>query len=170
LISGPTNLPVPDDRIVVDHVQTAGEMFDVTREYFSQYDLAIFTAAVADYTPAHPADQKIKKRGEVMTLDLAKTTDIAGTLGNEKKDGQILIGFALETEHEMDYALDKLRRKNLDYIVLNSLNDAGSGFAHDTNKITVIDRSENILYFPLKSKHAAAQDILNIILNRWSEA
>jgi phosphopantothenoylcysteine decarboxylase/phosphopantothenate--cysteine ligase len=83
LISGPTNLPVPDDRIVVDHVQTAGEMFDVTREYFSQYDLVIFTAAVADYTPAHPADQKIKKRGEVMTLDLVKTTDIAGTLGNE---------------------------------------------------------------------------------------
>jgi phosphopantothenoylcysteine decarboxylase/phosphopantothenate--cysteine ligase len=169
LISGPTHLPVPDDSIEITSVETAKEMFEATQDYFSQYDLVIFTAAVADYTPRSVAGQKIKKQGEGMHLDLVKTTDIAGTLGQQKKEGQILVGFALETEHELDYALDKLRRKNLDYIILNSLNDAGSGFAHDTNKITVIDRSENIYHFPLKSKKEVAHDILNIILNKWSE-
>lgn len=169
LISGPTNLPVPDDSISITKVETAKEMFEAAQEYFAQNDLVIFTAAVADYTPRYVADQKIKKQGDEMNLELVKTTDIAGTLGHQKKDGQILIGFALETEHEMDYAIDKLHRKNLDYIIMNSLNDAGSGFAHDTNKITVIDKLENIYHFPLKSKQEAAHDILNIILNKWSE-
>jgi phosphopantothenoylcysteine decarboxylase/phosphopantothenate--cysteine ligase len=169
LISGPTHLQVPDKSIEITSVETAKEMFDATQEHFSQYDLVIFTAAVADYTPRYVADQKIKKQGEEMHLDLVKTTDIAGTLGQQKKEGQIFVGFALETERELDYAMDKLRRKNLDYIVLNSLNDPGSGFAHDTNKITVIDRSENIYHFPLKSKKEVAHDILNIILNKWNE-
>ncbi len=168
LISGPTNLPVPNG-VSITKVGTAKEMFEATQKYFSQFDLVIFSAAVADYTPLSVADQKIKKQGEEMKLELIKTTDIAETLGKQKRNGQLLIGFALETEHEMDYALDKLRRKNFDYIILNSLNDAGSGFAHDTNKITVIDKSENVLSFPLKSKQEVAQDILNIILNKWSE-
>ncbi len=168
LISGPTNLPIPDG-VSVTKVETAKQMFEATQEYFPQFDLIIFSAAVADYTPSHVAGQKIKKQGEEMKLELVKTTDIAGTLGKEKRDGQLLVGFALETEHEMDYALDKLHRKNFDYIILNSLNDAGSGFAHDTNKITVIDKSENVYSFPLKSKQEVAQDILNIILTKWSE-
>ena len=105
-----------------------------------------------------------------MQLNLIKTGDIAGTLGLQKKDRQLLVGFALETENELEHAKDKLHRKNFDYIILNSLNDAGSGFAHDTNKITVIDKLENVQHFPLKSKHKVAQDILNIILNKWSEA
>ncbi|GLU51576.1 bifunctional phosphopantothenoylcysteine decarboxylase/phosphopantothenate--cysteine ligase CoaBC [Dyadobacter frigoris] len=168
LISGPTNLPVPDG-VSITKIETAKQMFAATQEYFSQFDLVIFSAAVADYTPIQVADQKIKKQGDEMKLELIKTTDIAGTLGKQKRDGQILVGFALETEHEMDYALDKLHRKNFDYIILNSLNDAGSGFAHDTNKITVIDKSENVYSFPLKSKQEVAQDILNIILNKWSE-
>ncbi|MCF0054748.1 bifunctional phosphopantothenoylcysteine decarboxylase/phosphopantothenate--cysteine ligase CoaBC [Dyadobacter sp. CY356] len=169
LISGPTSLAIPDG-VSVTKVETAKQMFEATQEYFSQYDLVIFSAAVADYTPMHIADQKIKKQGDEINLELIKTTDIAGTLGKQKKDRQLLVGFALETEHEMEYALDKLRRKNFDYIVLNSLNDAGSGFAHDTNKITVIDKSENVYRFPLKSKKEVALDILNIILAKWSEA
>lgn len=169
LISGPTNLAIPDESIRRIRVETAGQMLDVTQAHFSENDLVIFSAAVADYTPAHVADQKIKKQGDTMQLNLIKTGDIAGTLGKQKKENQLLVGFALETEHELDYAKEKLRRKNFDFIVLNSLNDAGSGFAHDTNKITVIDRLENIDQFPLKSKHEVAQDILNIILKKWSE-
>lgn len=170
LISGPTNLPTPDETIKRVNVETAKQMLDKTQEHFGENDLIIFSAAVADYTPAHVADQKIKKQGNEMQLDLIKTGDIAGTLGLQKKDGQLVVGFALETENELEHAKDKLHRKNFDYIILNSLNDAGSGFAHDTNKITVIDKLENVQHFPLKSKHEVAQDILNIILNKWSEA
>lgn len=170
LVSGPTSLSTPDGNIKRFNVETAKQMFDVTKEHFSASDLVIFSAAVADYTPALVADQKIKKQGNEMKLELVKTDDIAGTLGQQKKEGQLLVGFALETERELDYALDKLRRKNLDYIILNSLNDAGSGFAHDTNKITVIDKQENVNRYSLKSKHEVAHDILHIILDKWSEA
>jgi len=169
LVSGPTSLATPDESVRRIDVETARQMFDVTREHFAESDLVIFSAAVADYTPAHVAEQKIKKQGDEMKLDLVKTDDIAGTLGYQKKENQLLVGFALETERELDYALEKLRRKNFDYIVLNSLNDPGSGFAHDTNKITVIDRQENVSRFSLKSKTEVAQDILKIILNKWSE-
>lgn len=170
LVSGPTSLSTPDGNIKRFNVETAKQMFNVTKEHFSASDLVIFSAAVADYTPALVADQKIKKLGNEMKLELLKTDDIAGTLGQQKKEGQLLVGFALETERELDYALDKLRRKNLDYIILNSLNDAGSGFAHDTNKITVIDKQENVNRYSLKSKHEVAHDILHIILDKWSEA
>jgi phosphopantothenoylcysteine decarboxylase/phosphopantothenate--cysteine ligase len=170
LISGPTNLPTPDETIKRINVETAKQMLDKTQEFFGENDVIIFSAAVADYTPAHVAEQKIKKQGNEMQLELIKTGDIAGTLGLQKKDGQLLVGFALETENELEHAKDKLHRKNFDYIILNSLNDTGSGFAHDTNKITVIDKLENVQHFPLKSKHEVAQDILNIILNKWSEA
>ncbi|MCF2447395.1 bifunctional phosphopantothenoylcysteine decarboxylase/phosphopantothenate--cysteine ligase CoaBC [Dyadobacter sp. CY345] len=169
LVSGPTNLATPDETIRRVNVETAKQMYEATKDHFEESDLVIFSAAVADYTPAYVSDQKIKKQGNDMNLELIKTDDIAGSLGQQKKEGQLLIGFALETEHELDYALDKLRRKNFDYIILNSLNDAGSGFAHDTNKITVIDRRENITKFSLKSKHEVAQDILKIILDKWSE-
>jgi phosphopantothenoylcysteine decarboxylase/phosphopantothenate--cysteine ligase len=170
LVSGPTNLKVTNANIKVVHVESASQMFEATRDNFEQNDVVIFSAAVADYTPKHVADQKIKKQGHEMVLELAKTTDIAGTLGQTKREGQLLIGFALETEKELEYALDKLQRKNLDYIILNSLNDAGAGFAHDTNKITVIDKYKNIQHFDLKSKEEVALDILNIVLAKWSEA
>lgn len=104
-----------------------------------------------------------------MGLDLVKTIDIAGTLGKDKKPNQLMIGFALETENELEYAISKLERKNLDYIILNSLRDSGAGFAHDTNKITVIDSKKKVLEFSLKSKDEVAQDILNIVTKRWSE-
>ncbi|GGM82477.1 phosphopantothenoylcysteine decarboxylase [Dyadobacter beijingensis] len=170
LVSGPTQLRTLHPNITTIHIETAAQMFDATQAHFESHDVVIFAAAVADYTPRHVAEQKIKKQGESMSLDLAKTTDIAGTLGQLKKPGQLAIGFALETENELGHALDKLTRKNFDYIVLNSLNDPGAGFAHDTNKITVIDKEQHVQQFDLKSKEAVAQDILNIVLAKWSEA
>ena len=169
LISGPTSLHVTDENIRLVKVETAEQMFLKTKEYFHASDVVIFSAAVADYTANEIATQKIKKEGFNMTIDLKKTTDIAGTLGKEKKEGQLLIGFALETEKELEYAADKLERKNLDYIVLNSLNDSGAGFAHDTNKISVIDKNKNVNHFTLKSKDEVAQDILSIVLSKWNE-
>ncbi|MCE7040973.1 bifunctional phosphopantothenoylcysteine decarboxylase/phosphopantothenate--cysteine ligase CoaBC [Dyadobacter sp. CY312] len=169
LISGPTSLHVTDENIRLVKVETAEQMFLKTKEYFHASDVVIFSAAVADYTANEVATQKIKKQGFNMTIDLKKTTDIAGTLGKEKKEGQLLIGFALETEKELEYAADKLERKNLDYIVLNSLNDSGAGFAHDTNKISVIDKNKNVNHFTLKSKDEVAQDILSIVLSKWNE-
>ncbi|TDE16386.1 bifunctional phosphopantothenoylcysteine decarboxylase/phosphopantothenate--cysteine ligase CoaBC [Dyadobacter psychrotolerans] len=167
LISGPTNLKIQDSSIQVFRVETAREMLNVTEEHFEQNELIIFSAAVADYTPAHVATQKIKKQGLNMSLELTKTIDIARTLGKMKREDQLVIGFALETENELEHAADKLDGKNLDYIVVNSLNDTGAGFAHDTNKISVIDKEKKISHFPLKSKDAVAQDILGIVLNRW---
>ncbi|MCF0060670.1 bifunctional phosphopantothenoylcysteine decarboxylase/phosphopantothenate--cysteine ligase CoaBC [Dyadobacter chenwenxiniae] len=170
LVSGPTSLPIPEPTIQRINVQSADEMFTATHEHFAESDVVIFAAAVADYTSKFVAANKIKKQGEEMALDLVKTRDIAGTLGKSKTENQLLIGFALETENEMEYAMDKLLRKNFDYIILNSLNDPGAGFAHDTNKITVIDKRKNVKHFDLKHKEEVAQDILNIVLNKWSEA
>ncbi|MHA4742025.1 bifunctional phosphopantothenoylcysteine decarboxylase/phosphopantothenate--cysteine ligase CoaBC [Dyadobacter sp. MSC1_007] len=170
LVSGPTDLQPRHPNIRKVNVESANQMFEAAQAEFEGSNLVIFAAAVADYTPRHVANQKIKKQGESMSLDLAKTIDIAGTLGKTKKSGQILIGFALETEREQEYAMDKLTRKNLDYIILNSLNDPGAGFAHDTNKITVIDKDKHVQQFDLKSKDEVAQDILNIVLAQWSKA
>lgn len=170
LITGPTYLKTSNANIQTIPIETASQMFNAAQDNFGASDLVIFAAAVADYAPRHVAEQKIKKQGDSMTLDLAKTTDIAGILGPMKKPGQLIIGFALETENELSHAQDKLARKNFDYIVLNSLNDPGAGFAHDTNKITVIDKEKNVQHFDLKSKDEVAQDILNIVLAKWSEA
>ena len=169
LISGPTDLTVPDSSIHFIPIETAEEMYLESEKYFPDNDVIIFAAAVADYTPSHVAAQKIKKQGQTMALELTKTKDIAGLLGKTKKNGQLVIGFALETENELEYAFDKLQRKNLDFIIVNSLNDAGAGFAHDTNKISVIDKHKNTSHFSLKSKDKVAQDILEIVLNKWSE-
>lgn len=170
LIAGPTTLRTPEPTIERRNVESAEEMFEETKAHFQQSDVVIFTAAVADYTAKTVAAHKIKKQGDAMALDLVKTRDIAGTLGKLKRENQLLIGFALETENEMEYAMDKLFRKNFDFIILNSLNDAGAGFAHDTNKITVIDKEKNVKRFDLKKKDEVAQDILDIVLNKWSEA
>lgn len=169
LVSGPTDLPNPDPAINLVKVNSALDMYTAVKEYFSESDLVIHGAAVADYAPSTIADQKIKKKESVFLLELKKTIDIAATLGKEKKEGQLVIGFALETNNELENAQGKLVSKNLDYIILNSLNDAGAGFAYDTNKITVIDREERIRKYELKSKEEVAKDILGIVLDRWSE-
>lgn len=168
IVSGPTNIKVEDSNIQVIQVDTAQQMLEQTAQHYAAHDLIIYAAAVADYTPAHIAVNKIKKNGQELHLELIKTVDIAGTLGKEKKANQIAIGFALETEKELDYALDKLKRKNFDYIILNSLNDTGAGFAHDTNKITVINKEGEVTPYPLKSKDDVAFDILDIMKAHWS--
>ncbi|GAB3786139.1 bifunctional phosphopantothenoylcysteine decarboxylase/phosphopantothenate--cysteine ligase CoaBC [Spirosoma horti] len=164
LVSGPTTLPLPNPSIQRVNVRTAQEMFEATETAFSDADIVVLSAAVADYTPAHPADRKIKKKETFFSLELTKTTDIAATLGSRKRPGQLMMGFALETDNERDNALKKLYAKNLDWIVLNSLRDSGAGFGHDTNKITVIDKDEQIHDFALKSKDEVAQDLVGLVI------
>jgi phosphopantothenoylcysteine decarboxylase/phosphopantothenate--cysteine ligase len=134
-------------------------MLEQCLEYFPASNLCIMCAAVADYTPATVASQKIKKQDGGLNIELKKTTDILKTLGGQKRVGQLLVGFALETNNEEQYAIEKLKVKNLDLIVLNSLNDTGAGFKNDTNKITIIDSGLNKTTFDLKSKNDVARDI-----------
>ncbi|GAB3544648.1 bifunctional phosphopantothenoylcysteine decarboxylase/phosphopantothenate--cysteine ligase CoaBC [Spirosoma fluminis] len=163
LVSGPTALTVPHAGIKRINVRSAQDMFEATKAVFGQADVMILSAAVADYTPAHPADRKIKKKEAEFSLELTKTVDIAATLGQQKRPDQLLMGFALETDNEIENAKKKLRAKNLDWIVLNSLRDAGAGFGHDTNKITVIDKDEQTHEFALKSKDEVAQDLVSLV-------
>lgn len=166
LVSGPTAQPVPDSAIQLIKVRSAQEMYEATQEAFPSADVLILSAAVADYTPSHPADRKIKKKEAHFNIELTKTIDIAATLGQQKRGNQIMVGFALETDNEFDNALGKLKSKNLDLIVLNSLNDKGAGFAYDTNKITVIEAGGSVHHFDLKSKTEVAQDILNLVASK----
>lgn len=169
LVSGPTALPIPEKTIDFVKVKSAKEMFDATTEHFKTADIIIFSAAVADYTPAQVSDRKIKKKEATFNIALTKTTDIAATLGSQKQPHQLIIGFALETDHELENAIGKIASKNLDFVVLNSLNDKGAGFAHDTNKISVIDKSGMVRAFDLKSKQAVAQDIMQIVVDGISD-
>lgn len=169
VVSGPVVLDSPDPSVRLVKVRSARQMLEASQEHFTISDLVIFAAAVADYAPAEVAEQKIKKQGGTLEVHLTKTTDIALTLGKQKQAHQLLVGFALETENELENARRKLESKNLDFIVLNSLNDPGAGFSYDTNKITVIGKEGSIRHFELKKKEEVAQDILNIILEKWSE-
>jgi phosphopantothenoylcysteine decarboxylase/phosphopantothenate--cysteine ligase len=163
LVKGPTNIKPANENIHVIDVTTAAEMYAACVQYFSECDVIIFAAAVADYTPKYPADTKIKKKEDDFMLELVKTKDIAYELGKLKKAGQVNVGFALETDNEMENAIGKLHKKNLDMIVLNSLQDAGAGFQHDTNKITIVDKSGNVVKFDLKAKTQVAADIIDYI-------
>ncbi len=163
LVSGPVSIPFPKN-VRVEKVQSAQQMYEATAKYFAKSDIVILSAAVADYTPLHVADKKIKKKEDVFSIEMTKTTDIAATLGKEKKTGQIIVGFALETDNEFENAKGKLERKNFDFIVLNSLQDSGAGFRYDTNKIKIIDRTGKVYDFDLKTKTAVAQDILATII------
>lgn len=163
LVSGPVALDPPHPAVRLIRVETAGEMLAACREHFPSCDAAIMAAAVADYTSREYSRQKIRKEGDELALYLKRTTDIAAELGRMKQPGQILAGFALETEHEQENARGKLVRKNLDLVVLNSLNDPGAGFGTDTNKVTIIGRDNNTLEFGLKDKRKVAHDIIETI-------
>jgi phosphopantothenoylcysteine decarboxylase/phosphopantothenate--cysteine ligase len=163
LISGPTHQKTHNDLIKVIPVVSANEMYDAVHDHFENSEVAILSAAVADYKPKYVADKKIKKKDSTLTLELEKTKDILESLGKIKKK-QILVGFALETDNEIENAIKKLKNKNLDLIVLNSLSDKGAGFGGNTNKVTLIDNEENITNYNLKSKAEVAQDILSEIL------
>jgi phosphopantothenoylcysteine decarboxylase/phosphopantothenate--cysteine ligase len=165
LISGPSNQQIKHSLVHRVDVVSAEEMYDASHLYFKDVDIAILSAAVADYKPKKSASQKIKKTDTTLELSLAPTKDILASLGAIKKQ-QYLVGFALETNNEIENAKGKLKRKNLDAIILNSLQDKGAGFANDTNKITIIDKELNEKAFKLKSKVAVAKDIMNEIVNR----
>ena len=162
LISGPTNL-TPPENVKVININTAEEMFEATVGLFDAMNIAVLAAAVSDYTPAFYSTQKIKKKTSELSIDLKKTKDIAAELGGLKKD-QLIVGFALETENEEDNARLKLKNKNFDLIVLNSLNEEGAGFEHDTNKIIIFDKNNKRKDFELKDKSQVAKDIVHEII------
>lgn len=166
LISGPTHLKLGNKKIKLVNVTSAQEMYDASHLYYDDVDVAIAAAAVADYRPKYPASQKIKKTEDVFNIELEKTQDILASLG-KLKTKQFLIGFALETENEIENAKLKIQKKNLDLIVLNSLQDEGAGFGKPTNKITFIDKNFEIEPMQLKSKEAVAEDILNKVINHF---
>ena len=166
LILGPSGIKV-NGGIHVINVTSAAEMLEACEKKFATADITIMSAAVADYTPMEIAAEKIKKTENDFAVSLTKTTDILKTLGSIKTDKQVLIGFALETNNEKEYALQKLQTKNADMIVLNSLQDAGAGFGHDTNKITIFDKTGKAYPFDIKSKKEVAKDIVNTIIQQF---
>jgi phosphopantothenoylcysteine decarboxylase/phosphopantothenate--cysteine ligase len=168
LISGMSNEKVTHTLIHRINVMSAQEMYDAAHQFFKDSHIVILSAAVADYTPKNVSDKKIKKKEVAFSIQLEKTKDILMSLGAIKQH-QFLVGFALETDNEIENAIGKLRRKNLDLIVLNSLQDKGAGFQNTTNKVSIIDKSENISEFGLKSKALVAEDIFNEILERIYE-
>jgi phosphopantothenoylcysteine decarboxylase / phosphopantothenate---cysteine ligase len=165
LVLGPSQLQSRHPGIRVRRVGTAQEMYEACQQSFPQVDLAVMAAAVADYTPLNSATEKIKKSSGNLNVELVKTRDILASLGKDKKAGQLLVGFALETVNEKENALEKLHRKNADMIVLNSLRDPGAGFGGDSNRIRIFDRRGGEWDYELKSKQQVAKDIVDRIVN-----
>lgn len=163
LVSGPTSQTAHHPAIEVVAVRSAAEMYEACLAAFPGAHLTVLAAAVADYTPKVVADRKIKKKEAEFSLELIKTVDIAARLGEQKRPDQFMVGFALETDNELANAQAKLRSKNLDLIVLNSLRDAGAAFGYDTNQVTLIHHNGAIHHFGLKTKRAVAQDIADEI-------
>jgi phosphopantothenoylcysteine decarboxylase/phosphopantothenate--cysteine ligase len=160
LITGPTNLELVDNNLELISINSAEEMFQEVKKHWSNQDIGIFSAAVADYRPKVVSADKIKKNSNELLLELIKNPDILHWAGQMKKDSQFLVGFALETTDEIAHATQKLERKNLDCIILNSLQDSGAGFATDTNKVTILDKQKNKSELSLKSKYEIAQEIV----------
>ena len=169
LISGPTKQKLKNSNINLINVVSAEEMFERCTENFKQNEIIIMSAAVSDYTPKYILKNKIKKKSQNLNLELVKTKDILHTLSKNKTPEQLLVGFALETANEIENAKKKLFQKKIDFIVLNSLNDEGSGFDNDTNKITIIDKNNKLHKFELKSKREVADDIINHIIKYYYE-
>lgn len=165
LVSGPVGLAINHPGIKRIDVESASEMYKACVKSFPACNGAVMSAAVADFTPVHPESRKSKRGSDNWHLELRPTKDIAATLGSMKKNDQLLVGFALETNNETENAIKKIKHKNLDFIVLNSLNDPGAGFRTNTNKITIIDKSNNLESFELKSKAEVAADIVNKIIS-----
>lgn len=166
LVSGPVSLSTHHPSIKRIDVESADEMYEATVHAFQEANAAILCAAVADYRPENKAEQKIKReKDEELLLRLVANKDIAAALGSMKKDGQVLVGFALETQNGVQHATGKLERKNLDFIVLNSLSDTGAGFRCDTNKVSILERNGQITEYALKSKTEVAGDIVNKLVD-----
>lgn len=165
LVSGPTKQVLTHEKLTVIDVNSAKEMLVSVQEHFKSCDGGVFAAAVSDYRPSQVADKKIKKSDDTLTLELTKNPDILFWAGQQKSEKQWLVGFALETNDAIENASKKLRKKNLDAIVVNTLEDKGAGFGHDTNKITILDLNNNSTKFELTSKKEAAKNILDFITN-----
>lgn len=164
MVSGPARYKPQTGTASVINVTSAEEMYQACIKEFPNVDIAIMTAAVADYTPVNVSPIKVKKKENNLILELTKTKDIAKELGALKKDNQMIVGFALETNDELSNAQKKLAKKNFDFIVLNSLQDKGAGFQHDTNKITIVDKHNNTVKYELKSKKQVAEDIVDYLI------
>ena len=167
LITGPTHLQLSSENIKITRVTSAAQMYEAVHQYYNEVDVVIAAAAVADYRPKIVAAQKMKKLNAGLNIELEPTRDILSSLG-ELKEHQILVGFALETNNELEHAKEKLKRKNLDFIVLNSLNDSGAGFKTDTNKVSIVTPGE-VKEFGLKTKTEVAADILNEVITLLNE-
>jgi phosphopantothenoylcysteine decarboxylase/phosphopantothenate--cysteine ligase len=167
LIMGPTLIELPANGIKSVRVNTAEEMYNSCTKQFDGSDIAVMAAAVADYTPVEVAVNKIKKNSKELVVELKKTKDILKSLGEKKQDKQLLVGFALETNNEREYALGKLKSKNADMIVMNSLSDQGAGFGTDTNKITIFDKSGKEFTYDLMSKKEVAKNIVDTIIQLY---
>lgn len=165
LIIGPNKLDTNFHQVEVIQIESAQEMLDAVKIHFDTCDIGVFSAAVSDYRPKTVADQKIKKNSNELSMDLVKNPDILKYAGSIKKH-QLLVGFALETNNELEHAKAKIQKKNLDFIVLNSLNDQGAGFSGDTNKVKIISKDNIIHDFELKSKEEVSKDIFNVILGK----
>jgi phosphopantothenoylcysteine decarboxylase/phosphopantothenate--cysteine ligase len=165
LVLGPSSIQVNNANVHLHKVQTAEQMYEICIQMFPQVDIAVMSAAVADYTPVNTHREKIKKATDTLTVELTKTKDILKTLGEKKYNGQILVGFALETTNEKQYALSKLKNKNADMVVLNSLNDEGAGFGYDTNKIIIFEKNGKEIPYERKPKQQVARDIVDRIVN-----
>lgn len=163
LVLGPSHIKPSQHQVTVIPIESAEEMLEQCQYIFNQVDIAVLSAAVADYKPKTVAVSKIKKKDTELSLELTKTADVLETLGKQKKH-QILVGFALETDNLIDYAKEKIKKKNLDFIVANSAIEPGAGFGVDTNKITIIDKHNKLSTFELKSKQEVAKDIVNFTL------
>ncbi|HET7118803.1 MAG TPA: bifunctional phosphopantothenoylcysteine decarboxylase/phosphopantothenate--cysteine ligase CoaBC [Hanamia sp.] len=168
LVIGPSTIKV-ENKIKTINVTSASEMYDECMKNFKSYNIIVMAAAVADYTPKKKVDHKIKKSNDEFSLDLKRTKDILFEAGKIKSKGQTLVGFALETNNEKENAIKKLAEKNADLIILNSLNDTGSGFGYDTNKITIFDSNRKEYKFPAKTKKEVASDIVNTIIQFRNE-
>lgn len=167
LVMGPTILELPENGIKKIRVKTADEMYKKCMDIYPNTDLAIMAAAVADYTPVKISQEKIKKTTDELKIELKKTKDILKSLGEKKGNNQVLVGFALETNNEREYAIGKLKTKNADMIIMNSLNDKGAGFGTDTNKITIFDKSGQVFDFNLMSKTKTAENIVDTIIRLY---
>jgi len=170
LVTGPVALETHAAGVEVVRVTSAGEMFERCSELMDRMDIAVFNAAVSDYTPASVSGKKVKRGTGEWTIQLKPTKDIAAEMGRRKSEGQVLVGFALETDNEEEHARQKLEKKNLDLVVLNSMRDSGAGFGCETNRVTMIDRMGSIKKYELKPKAQVAVDLVQRVLKILKDA
>jgi len=170
LVTGPVSLEARSSGIEVSRVTSAAEMYALCEQVIDQVDIAVFNAAVSDFTPVRTSGEKLKRGTGEWTLQLKPTRDIAADMGRRKQAGQIMVGFALETDHELEHARQKLEKKNMDLVVLNSMRDSGAGFETDTNRVTMVDRLGNVDRYELKPKAQVASDLVQRVIKMVEDA